>query len=504
MHEENKEHIEKGNPADEQIAAEHNAVEHNAVEHKAAEHKAAEHKAAQPKGSIWSVVVQSLKGAEYDYKQGSIKKAVVLLAIPMMLELCLESVFAVVDMFFVSKLGPAAIATVGLTESVVTIVYSLSIGLSTGATAIIARRVGEKNLKDAAHACAQALLLSGVLSILISIPGIIFAADMLHLMGAAPEVISEGTAFAQIMLGGNLVIILLFLINGIFRGAGNAAMAMKSLWIASLTNIILCPIFIHFFGLKGAAIATVIGRTSGVVYQCYHLFGGKSMLKLKTEYFRVNFGLIKNIINISWPATFQFLIASGSWIVLTRLVAETGGTNASAGYQIAFRNMVFFFLPAWGLSNAAATLVGQNLGAKEVKRAEESVMIALKYNSIFMGLVMLTFLFLPEAIVSIFTHDADVAAYAAHALRIIGAGYIFFGIGMVMTQALNGAGDTKTPTLINFICFWLFQIPFAYAMALWAGWGAEGVFYAIPAAEVLIALMSWLYFKKGNWKNIKV
>jgi putative MATE family efflux protein len=323
-------------------------------------------------------------------------------------------------------------------------------------------------------------------------------------MGAAPEVISEGTVFAQIMLGGNLVIILLFLINGIFRGAGNAAMAMKSLWIASLTNIILCPIFIHFFGLKGAAIATVIGRASGVVYQCYHLFGGRSMLKIKAEYFRVNFGLIKNIINISWPATFQFLIASGSWIVLTRLVAETGGTNASAGYQIAFRNMVFFFLPAWGLSNAAATLVGQNLGAKEIKRAEESVMIALKYNTIFMGLVMLTFLILPEAIVSIFTNDAEVASYAAHALRIIGAGYIFFGIGMVMTQALNGAGDTKTPTLINFICFWIFQIPLAYVLALWAGFGAEGVFYAIPAAEVVIAVMAWLYFKKGNWKKIQV
>lgn len=463
-----------------------------------------EHKAEQPKGSVWSIVIQSLKGAEYDYTQGSIRKAVVLLAIPMMLELCLESVFAVVDMFFVSKLGPAAIATVGLTESVITIVYSLSIGLSTGATAIIARRVGEKNLKDAAHACAQAILIAGVLSIMISIPGIIFAGDMLRLMGAAPEVIEDGTAFAQIMLGGNLVIILLFLINGIFRGAGNAAMAMKSLWIASLTNIILCPIFIHFFGLKGAAIATVIGRASGVVYQCYHLFGGTSILKIKKEYFKVNFSLIKNILNISWPATFQFLIASGSWIVLTKLVAETGGTNASAGYQIAFRNMVFFFLPAWGLSNAAATLVGQNLGAKEIKRAEESVMIALKYNTIFMGLVMLTFLLLPEAIVSIFTHDAEVAAYAAHALRIIGAGYIFFGIGMVMTQALNGAGDTKTPTLINFICFWLFQIPFAYALALWGGFGAEGVFYAIPAAEVLIALMSWLYFKKGNWKKVKV
>lgn len=453
---------------------------------------------------IFDVIVQSLKGAEYDYTQGSINKAVFLLAIPMMLELSLESVFAVVDMFFVSKLGPNAIATVGLTESVVTIVYSISIGLSTGATAIIARRVGEKDLQSAARACAQALNISILVSIAISIPGILFAGDILALMGASPEVVSEGTIFAQILLGGNLVIILLFLINGIFRGAGNAAMAMKSLWIASLTNIILCPILIHFFGLKGAAIATLTGRTVGVIYQCYHLFKGNSFLKISAEYFRVNFKLIGSIIKISWPATLQFIIASGSWIVLTRLVAETGGTNASAGYQIAFRNMVFFFLPAWGLSNAAATLVGQNLGAKELERAEQSVMLSVKYNIVFMGLVMITFLIFPEQIIRIFTNDEAVLGYGAHALQIIGVGYIFFGIGMVLTQALNGAGDTKTPTMINFICFWVFQVPLAYFLAYTLDLSSTGVFIAIPAAEVLIAAMSWYYFKKGKWKKIKV
>ncbi len=453
---------------------------------------------------IFDVIVQSLKGAEYDYTQGSINKAVFLLAIPMMLELSLESVFAVVDMFFVSKLGPNAIATVGLTESVVTIVYSISIGLSTGATAIIARRVGEKDLQSAARACAQALNISILVSIAISIPGILFAGDILELMGASPEVVSEGTIFAQILLGGNLVIILLFLINGIFRGAGNAAMAMKSLWIASLTNIILCPILIHFYGLKGAAIATLTGRTVGVIYQCYHLFKGNSFLKISAEYFRVNFKLIGAIIKISWPATLQFIIASGSWIVLTRLVAETGGTNASAGYQIAFRNMVFFFLPAWGLSNAAATLVGQNLGAKELERAEQSVMLSVKYNVIFMGLVMITFLVFPEQIIRIFTSDEAVLGYGAHALQIIGAGYIFFGIGMVLTQALNGAGDTKTPTMINFICFWVFQVPLAYFLAYVLDLRSTGVFIAIPVAEVLIAAMSWYYFKKGKWKKIKV
>ena len=453
---------------------------------------------------IFDTIVQSLKGVEYDYTKGSINKAVFLLAIPMMLELSLESVFAVVDMFFVSKLGPNAIATVGLTESVVTIVYSISIGLSTGATDIIARRVGEKDLPSAAKACAQALIIALAVSVVISFPGIFFASDILTLMGASPEVVNEGAIFAQILIGGNLVIILLFLINGIFRGAGNAAMAMKSLWIASLANIILCPILIHFYGLKGAAIATVIGRTSGVVYQCYHLFNGKSFLKISKEYFRINFELIRSIIKISWPATMQFIIASGSWIVLTRLVAETGGTNASAGYQIAFRNMVFFFLPAWGLSNAAATLVGQNLGAKELERAEQSVLLSVKYNIIFMGLVMVTFLIFPEQIIRIFTSDEEVLSYGAHALQIIGAGYIFFGIGMVFTQALNGAGDTRTPTIINLVCFWIFQVPFAYFLAYVLELSSTGAFIAIPAAEVLIALLSWYYFRKGKWKAVKV
>lgn len=453
---------------------------------------------------IFDIIVQSLKGVEYDYTKGSINKAVFLLAIPMMLELSLESVFAVVDMFFVSKLGPNAIATVGLTESVVTIVYSISIGLSTGATAIIARRVGEKDLPSAARACAQSLIIALAVSAVISLPGIIFASDILAVMGASPEVVTEGTVFAQILLGGNLVIILLFLINGIFRGAGNAAMAMKSLWIASLMNIILCPVLIHFFGLKGAAIATLIGRTSGVVYQCYHLFSGKSILRISAEYFRINFKLISSIIKISWPATLQFIIASGSWIVLTRLVAETGGTNASAGYQIAFRNMVFFFLPAWGLSNAAATLVGQNLGAKELERAEQSVLLSVKYNIIFMGLVMITFLIFPSQIIRIFTSDEAVLNFGAHALQIIGAGYIFFGIGMVFTQALNGAGDTRTPTMINLVSFWIFQIPLAYLLAYSLELSSTGVFIAIPAAEVLIAALSWYYFKRGKWKAVKV
>ncbi|TAE81714.1 MAG: MATE family efflux transporter [Bacteroidetes bacterium] len=446
----------------------------------------------------------SLNGEEQDYTQGSIRKAVFLLAIPMILELSLESVFAVVDMFFVSKLGQNAIATVGLTESVITIVYSLAIGLSTAATAIVARRIGEKNPDDAAHAGAQAMILALLFTLLLSLIGVVFAADILALMGANEEVVRDGAIFTQIMLGGSAAIILLFLINGIFRGAGDAAMAMKSLWLASIINIILCPIFIHFFGLKGAAIATVIGRSAGVVYQCFHLFKGNGILKIKAHHFGIDWAQIKNIITIAWPATLQFVIASGSWIILARLVAETGGTTASAGYQIAIRNVVFFILPAWGLSNAAATLVGQNLGANKPERAHQSVMLTAKYNAIFMAFVMVLFLFCSETIIRIFTQDDAVVSYGAQSLRIIGLGYIFYGVGMVMTQALNGAGDTRTPTIINFVCFWLIQVPLAYLLAKGFGLRSLGAFIAIPAAETLIALVAWYYFAKGKWKTVKV
>ena len=453
---------------------------------------------------FFSLIKESLNGEQQDYTQGSIRKAVFLLAVPMILELSLESVFAVVDMFFVGKLGQNAIATVGLTESVATIVYSLAIGLSTAATAIVARRIGEKNPEAAAHAGAQSIIIVFIATVIASIAGVIFAPDILSFMGASPEVIAEGAGFTRIILGCSGAIMFLFLINGIFRGAGDAAMAMRSLWIASIINIILCPIFIHFWGLKGAAIATVIGRSCGVLYQCYHLFKGSGMLTFEARHFKIDMPLIKSIIHIAWPATFQFIIASGSWIILAKLVAETGGTTASAGYQIAIRNVVFFILPAWGLSNAAATLVGQNLGAKEVYRAEQSVLIATKYNAIFMGFVMVLFVFFSNPIIRIFTQDEAVVYYGALSLQIMGAGYIFYGIGMVMAQSLNGAGDTRTPTIINFVCFWLFQIPLAYFLAKGLDWKATGAFIAIPIAESLIALLAWYFFKKGKWKEVQV
>ena len=453
---------------------------------------------------LFEAIRQSLRGEEHDYTQGSISRAVVLLAIPMILELSLESVFAVVDMFFVGKLGQNAIATVGLTESVITIIYSIAIGLSTAATAIVARRIGEKNPEDAAHAGAQSIVIGLISALILSAVGFFFAGDVLSLMGASPIVVAEGSIFTRIMLGGSTAIMMLFLINGVFRGAGNAAMAMRSLWIASILNIILCPIFIHFFGLKGAAIATVIGRSTGVIYQVYHLFKGTGILKFRSDHFAPVWSLIKSNIEIAMPATLQFIIASGSWIILARLVAETGGTTASAGYQIAIRNVVFFILPAWGLSNAAATLVGQNLGANEPERAEKSVWIAARYNIFFMGTVMVLFVFFAEYIIRIFTNDTGVILYGALSLRIMGMGYVFYGINMVMTQALNGAGDTRTPTIISFVGFWLFQVPLAYYLAKGLHWNAEGAFIAVPVAETLIALASLYFFKRGKWKQVKV
>ena len=451
-----------------------------------------------------TVFKQSLNGEVFDYTQGSIPRAVFLLSVPMILELSLESVFALVDMYFVGKLGENAIATVGLTESVATVVYSLAIGLSTAVTAIVARRIGEKNVDAAAHAGAQSLLLSLVAIVLLSFLGVFWASDILLAMGASPEVVREGTIFTRIIMGGCGSVMLLFLINGIFRGAGDAAIAMRSLWLASLINIILCPIFVHFWGLKGAAIATVIGRSTGVLYQCYHLFWGKGAIRLLRSHFRVDVPILKSIINIASPATLQFIIASGSWIVLARLVAETGGTSASAGYQIAIRNVVFFILPAWGLSNAAATLVGQNLGAKQMKRAEDSVMLVTRLNAIFMGLVMLLFIFFSSPIIRFFSADEAVIKHGIESLQIIGAGYIFYGIGMVMIQALNGAGDTRTPTIINFVVFWCFQIPLAYFLARGLDMGKTGVLVAIPTAETLIALWAWYVFKQGKWKEIVV
>jgi len=461
---------------------------------------------------LFKLIKQSLKGEEHDYTQGNVKTAILLLAIPMILELSLESVFAVVDIYFVGHLPNAdvAVATVGLTEAVISLVYTLGIGLSVGATAIVARRVGEKDFTEASKSGAQAIWVSILIAVAVALAGVYFATDILALMGAKPEVISEGKVFAQIIFASSPAIILLFLINGIFRGAGDAAMAMRSLWLASIINIILCPLLIYGYGpfpelgLKGAAIATAVGRSIGVLYQCYHLFFKNRTIQIYRHYFRPNMEIVSSLLGISMPAMLQFFIQSGSWIVLTYIVSITGSTDASAGYQIAIRNVVFFILPAWGLSNAAATLVGQNLGAQQPERAQQSVMLTTKYNVIFMSVVTILFVVFSEWIISFYTADEVILAYGSKALRIIGFGYVFYGIGMVMIQALNGAGDTKTPTWINVFCFWMIQIPLAWFLAVYSGLGPVGAFIAIPTAETVLALLAYYFFKKGKWKAVKV
>ena len=457
-----------------------------------------------PKKGFFSYFREALNSSEHqDFTQGSIRKAVFMLAIPMILEMCMESVFAVVDIFFVSKLGAGAAATVGLTESFLTLIYSIAIGLSMAATAMVARRVGEKNPDGAAHAGAQALLLAIGISILISIVGIFFAADILALMGADEKVISMGTNYTRIMLIGNLVIMLLFLINGIFRGAGDAAMAMKSLWLANICNIILCPILIDQYGLTGAAIATTTGRGIGVLYQLYHLFNGKNIVRILRRHFVPSKDILASITNIASTGTLQFIIGSASWIAMAKIVSGFG-SDAVAGYTIAIRLLIFFIMPAWGLSNAAATLVGQNLGANQPDRAEQSVWKTARYNAIFMAFVSVLFVVGAEFFVGLISSDPAVTKTAVTALRIVSLGYIFYGVGMVMINAFNGAGDSRTPTWINLFWFWVFQIPFALLLSKVFNMGTTGVFIAIVTTETCITITSVILFKRGKWKLVKV
>ncbi|MGQ2984441.1 MATE family efflux transporter [Flavobacterium sp.] len=461
---------------------------------------------------FYTLLKQSLKGENIDFTQGSIRRAVLLLAIPMMLEMAMESVFALVDLYFVGHLENSsfAVQTVGLTESVLAVVYSIAIGMSMAATAVVARRIGEKDPVAAAKAGMQAIIIAVAVNVVIAVLGFIYATDILVMMGSSQESAEFGTDFVRIMMGGSFVIMLLFLFNGIFRGAGNAAIAMKSLWIANICNIILCPILINgwgpvpAFGLTGAAIATTIGRSVGVLYQLYNLFNGNGILKVFVSYFKPNFDQIKELVKIAAPGVLQFIIASCSWIFLARVVAQTGGDEGSAGYQSALRIMMFFMLPAWGLSGAAATLVGQNLGAKDVARAERSVFVTAKFNAIYMAVIMAITLLAAEPMITFFTVDKEVHDIGVEAIRILSAGYVFYGIGMVLINAFNGAGDTKTPTWVNLFGFWVLQIPLAYVLALHFKMGPTGVFLAIPIAETVMTMISIVLFKKGRWKKVEV
>ncbi|MCB0699414.1 MAG: MATE family efflux transporter [Chitinophagales bacterium] len=459
--------------------------------------------------NIFRLLKEAVNGEEKEYTTGSIDRAIFMLSIPMILEMSMESLFALADAFFVSRLGTDAIATVGLTESLLFVVYSLAIGVSMGTTAVVARRTGEKNKDGAAHAGMQAIYIGVALSILIGIVGIVFAKDLLKLMGGSPELIEENYLYTVILLGSNVVILLLFLINGIFRGAGDASIAMRSLWLANLLNIVLDPLLIYGLGpiegmgLKGAAIATAIGRGTGVLYQIYHLYKGKGMIKVLRKHMGIDVPIIGNLLRLSLGGTAQFLIASASWIFLVRIIAKFG-SNAIAGYTIGIRMIGFTILPAWGMSNAAATLVGQNLGAKQPERAEQSVWRTAFFNMIFLVSVAIVFTIFAPWIIGIFSTEPEVLKYGIECLRYVCAGYLFYGYGMVLAQSFNGAGDTKTPTIINFFGFWVFQIPLAYVLANSLAWGPKGVFWAIAIAESAMAIAAMLIFRRGKWKTIEV
>ncbi|HVI46743.1 MAG TPA: MATE family efflux transporter [Chitinophaga sp.] len=451
----------------------------------------------------------AVTGAEKEFTTGSINRAIFLLSIPMILEMAMESLFAVVDIFFVSHLGIKAITTVGLTESVLSLVYTVAMGLSMAATAMVARRTGEKDHDAAGRAAVQSLYLGMAVSVLISIAGLIFAKKVLLLMGASQEVADYGYVYTEILMGGNIVIMLLFLINGIFRGAGDAALAMRSLWLANGLNIVLCPLLISGFGplpalgLKGAAIATFIGRGTGVCYQIYHLLKGKGLVRIAKQHLKPAFNIIVSILKLGLGSTAQMLIASASWIFLVRIISYFG-SDAVAGYTIAIRVVIFTILPAWGMSNAAAALVGQNLGAQQPERAEKSVWRAALFNVIFLGSLGLVFLVAAPVVIKLFTSEPAVVRYGVQCLRLMSLGYVFYAYGMVVTQSFNGAGDTRTPMLINLVALWLWQMPLAYVLAIWLNWGPLGVFWAIAVSESTMAVAAVLLFRKGTWKQVKI
>ena len=454
-------------------------------------------------------LMQAVSGKQEDFTSGSIRKAVFMLSIPMILEMLMESIFALVDIIFVSRVSVNAVATIGLTEAVISLVYAVAIGLSMAATAVVARRIGEKDNEGANQAAVQVIFLGIFVAAIISVIGIMYPKEILSLMGAESDLIAEGYGYTQVLLGGNVTIMLLFLINAIFRGAGDASIAMWTLVLSNGLNIILDPIFIFGlgpvpeFGVQGAAIATTIGRGTAVIAQLIILFYGWSRIKIAFKDLVLRIAVLINIIKVSLGGIGQFLIGTSSWVFLIRIMSEFG-SDVLAGYTIAIRVMMFTFMPSWGMSNAAATLVGQNLGAGKPDRAEKSVWITGKYNAIFMLLVSLVYLVFAPEILNWFSEETEVVKYGALCLQVIAAGYVFYAYGMVIIQAFNGAGDTRTPTYINFVCFWLFQLPLAYLLAISFEVGPLGVYLAIVLAETLIAIIGIILFKKGKWKEFKV
>ena len=448
----------------------------------------------------------ALNGKAKDFTKGSINKAILLLAIPLVLEMLMEASFALVDIYFVGKISTEAVATVGLTESVITLVYSLGVGISGAVSAMVAQRIGAKKYKEASVVGVQGLILTLLISLSICIPGVLFAEDILLLMGASEQILAEGLGYTRIILGFNFVILFLFIINGMLRGAGDAALSMRVLIISNVLNIILDPILIMglgpipAFGLEGAAYATCIGRGIGLVYQFYILFSGQSRIQLSINrlfFFRPVF---LRLVKVSSGGVAQYLIGSASWIILMRIISEFGDA-VIAGYTIAVRVIIFCILPSWGISNAAAALVGQNLGANRADRAEKSVIRSSMLNVSYLFLVSIILLIFGSEIINLFeSTDSTVERYGVKALSVLSLGYIFFGLGMILSQAFNGAGDTFTPTLVNLFCFWGLELALAYGLALHLEWGPAGVFWSVVISEAVLSLIFLILFRKGKWK----
>lgn len=471
---------------------------------------AAEQAAFHENQGFWATLREAVAGSEQNFTEGSIGRAIFLLSVPMVLEMAMESLFGIVNIFWVGKLGKDQAAAVGITESLLTIVFTVAMGLSMGTTAMVARRIGEENEEDAGRVAEQAILLGILISIPIALIGVLLHRQLFAVMNAEAAVTEAGSGYATVIFGANVVIMLIFLINAIFRGAGDAAIAMRALWIGNAINLVLDPCLIFGvgpfpkLGVMGSAIATTIGRGIAVMYQLSRLSGGHSRVPLQfSRLFKPNFELMGTLLRISLGGMFQMLIATSAWMVLMSLVGRFGSA-AQAGYTFAIRIIVVTILPAWGMSNAAATLVGQNLGAKKPERAEKSVWLTSHSNAVFMAGVTFLYVFGAEFLIRIFTHDETVIPFGVDALRYIGYGYIFYGYGMVLSASFNGAGDTYTPTAMNVVCFWLLQLPLAYGLAVKTTFGVRGIFLAITIAESILAIMAMIVFKQGKWKTQKV
>src|SRR5664280_612987 len=455
--------------------------------------------------SFLSDVKEAISGSEQDFTEGKLSRAILLLSIPAVLEMIMESIFVIVDIYFVSKLGANAVATVGITESMVTIIYAIAIGLGMATTSMVSRRIGEKNPDAASVAAFQAILTGIVVSVIIGLPGALYSKKLLGLMGASKQIVDSMSGYTSIMLGGNIVIMMLFIINAIFRSAGDAAVAMKVLWIGNIINIILDPCLIFglgpfpHMGVAGAAIATSIGRGTAVMVQFYLLFFGKKRIRLSTAHLLVDFRIMVKLLKLAFGSIGQNLIGTTSWIALVRILSIFG-SEVVAGYTIALRIIGFTLLPSWGISNAASTLVGQNLGAKKPDRAEKAVWVTGYINMILLGVIGLILILFPETFIRIFINNENVIKSGILGLRIVSIGYIAYGFGMVLVNSFNGAGDTSTPLKINIFAFWLVEIPLAWLLALKLGLQEEGVFVAIVVAESLMTLIAWLVFRRGKWK----